>query len=94
LPVERILSNQVSELFRNVSFIAIGAVLASKDIGGEFWHLGVHLIVLNLTVRRINPLCLSSFDEIQQNLTKWSQKRSTATHPAASVFYFSKNLCL
>ena len=35
-----------------------------------------------------------SFDEIQQNLTEWSQKRSTATHPAASVFYFSKNLCL
>jgi hypothetical protein len=44
LPIECILSNQVSELFRNVSFIAIRAVLASKDIGGEFWHLGVHAV--------------------------------------------------
>jgi len=44
LPVERILSNQVSELFRNVSFIAIRAILASENIGGEIWHLGVHAV--------------------------------------------------
>ena len=51
LPVERILSNQGSELFRNVSFIAIRAVLAPKDMGGEFWHLGVHAVIVTPSIK-------------------------------------------
>ena len=46
MPIKRILSNQVSEPFRNVSFIAIRAILASKDIGREFWHLGVLAVIV------------------------------------------------
>ena len=56
-----------------------GEVLRSAcalTLGDEPLAGGVEYRALEVRVEQINPLCLSSFDKIQQNLTEWSQKRS------------------
>ena len=51
-----------------------------KDIDGQFQHLEVHLIVLNLTVRPFKPLCPSGFGKLQTNLNHCFQKQFKATN--------------
>ena len=36
----------VSEPLGNVSIVAVGIVGVSENVGGQFWHLGIHAVIV------------------------------------------------